>query len=90
MSFYTIMPLELVLDGWSREPGPFLDLTIRGVTMRVIPIAPGIGRIERLLDAPLHCYLQPEFSPGQTISYAEEPALTASKTASPEVSPYLP
>ncbi|MBW5444512.1 hypothetical protein GE107_00340 [Cohnella sp. CFH 77786] len=90
MSFYTPMPLELVFDGWNREPGPFLDLTIRGVTMRVVPVAPGIGRIERLLNAPLDCYLQPEFSPGQTVCYAAEPAQANPDKEGPEVPTYLP
>ncbi len=72
MSLYTPMPLELVFDGWSRGPGPFVDLTIRGVTMRVVPVSPGVGRIERLIDAPLDCYLKPEFQPGQTVFYTGE------------------
>jgi hypothetical protein len=90
MSMYTPMPLELVLDGWNREPGPFMDLTIRGVTMRVVPVAPGIGRIERLLNAPLDCYLQPEFSPGQTVCYATEPIHADSDNDDYKGSPYLP
>lgn len=71
MNLYTPMPLELVLDGWSRslQSGPFVDLTIRGITMRVVPVAPGVGRIERLLNAPLECYLKPEYQPGQTVCY---------------------
>jgi len=76
---YTPMPLELVLDGWSRESaGPFVDITIRGVTMRVIPVSPGAGKIERLISAPLECYLRPEFQPGQIIFYSGEPAANAS------------
>lgn len=75
MSLYTPMPLELVLDGWSRgAAGPFVDITVRGITMRVIPVSPGAGRIERLIHAPLECYLQPEFQPGQIIFYAEDAA----------------
>ena len=71
MSLHTIVPLELVLDGWSRqkEAGPFVDLTVRGVTMRVIPVSPGVYKIERLLSAPLECYLAPEFQPGQLVFY---------------------
>ena len=86
MSLYTPMPLELVFDGWSRGPGPFVDLTIRGVTMRVVPVSPGVGKIERLLNAPLDLYLQPEFQPGQIIFYtgnaaAENPEASASATS---------
>lgn len=71
MTLYTSMPLELVLDGASREPGPFVELTVQGINMRVLPIAPGIGKIERLLDAPLDCYLRQEFAPGQLVRFAE-------------------
>jgi hypothetical protein len=71
MSLYTALPLELVLDGFNRDPGPFVDLTIQGITMRVLPVAPGIGKIERLLSAPLDCYLMQQFSPGQTVCFGE-------------------
>lgn len=83
MTFYTSMPLEIVMDGWSREPGPFVDIQFRGVTMRVLPIAPGIGKIERLISAPLACYLQAEFAPGQTIAYMppSDPQLSPNLTA---------
>jgi hypothetical protein len=88
MTLYTAMPLELVLDGFGKEPGPFVDLTIEAVTMRVLPIAPGIGRIERLLNAPLDCYLKPEFTPGQTITYAEHTVSVDYAGSSSEPSPF--
>ncbi|MDB4867807.1 MAG: hypothetical protein JWR03_2140 [Cohnella sp.] len=88
MTLYTAMPLELVLDGFGQEPGPFIDLTIRGVTMRVLPIAPGIGKIERLLDAPLDCYLKPEFSPGQTVSYTEDTGNAANAWSTSDPAPF--
>jgi len=69
MTLYTAMPLELVLDGIQNEPGPFVEVTLQGITMQVMPIAPGIGRIVRLLSAPLDCYLQSEYAPGQSICY---------------------
>jgi len=74
MNLYTPVPLELVLDGWRSEPGPFLDITLGGVMMRILPVAPGIGRIERILSAPLDCYLAPAYAPGQTICYAPHAA----------------
>ncbi|BBI34374.1 YlzJ-like family protein [Cohnella abietis] len=69
MTLYTAMPLELVLDGIQNTPGPFVEVTIQGVTLQLVPVAPGIGRIERLLSAPLNSYLQSHFTPGQTICY---------------------
>jgi hypothetical protein len=69
MTLYTAMPLELVLDGIQNEPGPFVEVTIQGVTLQLLPVAPGIGRIVRLLTAPLESYLRPEYLPGQTICF---------------------
>lgn len=73
MTLYTTMPLELVLDGIGNEPGPFLELTLDGVTMQVRPAGPGVGTIERLLHAPLDRYLSPDYAPGRTVYYAAQP-----------------
>lgn len=79
MTLYTTMPLELVLDGMQNEPGPFIEVTVQGATLQLFPIAPGIGRIIRLVSAPLDYYLRSEYCPGQTICYypTSEPALDA-------------
>jgi hypothetical protein len=70
------MPLELVLDGIQNEPGPFVEVTIQGVMLQLLPVAPGIGRIVRLVSAPLDCYLRTEYEPGQLICFnpTTEPA----------------
>lgn len=70
MTMYTAMPLELVFDGFHNAPGPFVETTVRGMTVQLVPVAPGIGRIVRLLSAPLNCYLMPEYAPGQLMGYA--------------------
>jgi hypothetical protein len=82
VTLYTAMPLELVLDGIQNEPGPFVEVTIRGVTVQLAPLAPGIGRIVRLLSAPLDYYLRTEYAPGQTICYHP--------TSEPVVAPETP
>jgi hypothetical protein len=74
MIIYTTMPLELVMDGFQHEPGPFIELVHEGLTMQVQPTAPGVGTIVRLLHAPLERYLNPEYTPGRTIYFAAEPA----------------
>lgn len=73
MTLYTMMPLELVLDGIQSEPGPFVEITIQDVTLQIMPTAPGIGRIIRLISAPLDYYLRTEYSPGQTICFHPTP-----------------
>jgi hypothetical protein len=71
MTLYTSMPLELVLSGMDREPGPFVEVGREGLTMLVAPTAPGVGRIVRLIAAPLDCYLRPEFAPGSLVFYGQ-------------------
>jgi len=93
MNLYTPMPLELVLDGWSRGPGPLVDVTAGGITMRVQPVAPGIGKIERIISAPLEYYLLQAYAPGQMVCYAPanadtEPATVRTNADSPP-DPYL-
>ncbi|WEK56130.1 MAG: YlzJ-like family protein [Candidatus Cohnella colombiensis] len=69
MTIYTVMPHELVFDGMNQEPGPFVEVTINGVMLQVIPTVPGIGRIVRVISGPLQSYLNNEYAPGQSIRY---------------------
>ncbi|MFF2888135.1 YlzJ-like family protein [Paenibacillus sp. NPDC057967] len=72
MTLHTVMPLELVLQGIHDEQDkPMHEVTVRGIKMQVIPVAPGMGRIVRLLDCSLHDYLNPAFMPGAVIPYNE-------------------
>lgn len=72
MILYTTMPLELVLDGVKETPAPTVELTLGAVKMQIAPVAPGIGRIVRLVQAPLDCYLLPQYEPGRLVSYAAQ------------------
>lgn len=69
MTLHTTMPLELVLQGIDEKIEPMQEVWARGVRMQVIPVAPGMGRIVRLLDCSLHDYLEPTLSPGTIIHY---------------------
>ncbi|XID95069.1 YlzJ-like family protein [Paenibacillaceae bacterium WGS1546] len=83
MTIYTVLPLEVVLDGARNEPAPLLETTIDGMTVQLAPVAPGIGRIVRLVNAPLDRYLMPQYEPGRTIRYAPQPDPPASDSALP-------
>lgn len=69
MTIYTSMPLELVLDGIGNDPAPMVEVRRGELTMLLAPVAPGVGRIERLLTAPLDYYLRPEYAPGSLVYY---------------------
>ncbi|WP_080838800.1 YlzJ-like family protein [Cohnella massiliensis] len=69
MILYTCMPAERVLEGFDSAREPMVEVAFGGMTMLVAPVAPGIGRIVRLVSAPLDAYLRPELAPGQTIHF---------------------
>jgi hypothetical protein len=69
MTFQTILPLEVVLDGFGDPEKMRRTVEIRtgGMLLEVEPLGDGYGRIVRLLDCPLDCYLRPELGPGNLI-----------------------
>ncbi|MBD2870678.1 YlzJ-like family protein [Paenibacillus arenilitoris] len=73
MTLYTNMPLELVLDGIHEKAEAPQEVYAHGIKMQVTPVAPGIGKIVRLLDCSLDDYLNPNLTPGTLVSYRSTP-----------------
>ena len=69
MTLYTSMPLEVVLQGIHDDAEPLQEVWANGVRLQVSPIAPGIGKIVRLIDCRLDDYLNPSLAPGSLINY---------------------
>ncbi|AJY76623.1 YlzJ-like family protein [Paenibacillus beijingensis] len=69
MTLYTNMPLELVLDGFHGERPSLMTIRINGVVMEVEPVAPGTGKIVRLLECDLYQYLNAQYAPGELVSF---------------------
>lgn len=69
MTIYTNMPLELVLEGFHDEMEQLQEIWSKGVKMQVLPVAPGMGKIVRLLECSLDDYLNPNLTPGTIIHY---------------------
>ncbi|WP_127508411.1 YlzJ-like family protein [Paenibacillus humicus] len=69
MTLYTIMPLEQVLEGIRQERASKLEIQHEGMLLQVEPIAPGAGKLIRIVQADLECYLNPAYSPGTLIHY---------------------
>jgi hypothetical protein len=69
MTFHTILPLEIVLDGFG-DPNRMrrtVEIRTGGMLLEVEPVGDGLGRIVRLLDCPLDAYLDPALNPGNLI-----------------------
>lgn len=69
MTFHTILPLDIVLDGLGDPQRMRRTVEIRtgGMLLEVEPVGDGLGRIVRLLDCPLDAYLDPGLNPGKLI-----------------------
>ncbi|MFC5702072.1 YlzJ-like family protein [Cohnella faecalis] len=78
MNLYTPMPLELVLEGYGNELPPMMEIVLGSMLVQVTPVAPGFGRIVRLIHAPLESFLLPQFEPGRIIAYSDHQASTVS------------
>ncbi|MCM3745950.1 YlzJ-like family protein [Paenibacillus pasadenensis] len=68
MTLHTVMPLELVLEGLNAERDPWIEARVGDVLLQLEPIAPGRGKVVRILDGPLESYLDPNFEPGSILS----------------------
>lgn len=78
MTFYTVMPVELVWpDGGGDLPLPTKEIRIGRVLMEIEPVNENEARIIRLLDCELDDYLNPAYAPGNTIEYL--PAIRQNK-----------
>lgn len=69
MTLYTMMPMELVLQGYDDGREETVEVTARGIRMQVVPVAPGMGRIVRLLECKLDDYLDQGLTPGTIVSF---------------------
>ncbi|SFB43156.1 YlzJ-like protein [Cohnella sp. OV330] len=82
MTLYTPMPLELVLEGWSDGQEPMIEVEYGALRMLLTPVAPGVGKLVRLVAAPLNAYLLPAFEPGKLIYFGAAPSNAAPGTPS--------
>ncbi|MDT8901362.1 YlzJ-like family protein [Anaeroselena agilis] len=71
---WTVLPAELVLDGFEKSP-VYEEAEIAGAKVMVEKVAPYECRIVRLLSTAPDDFLRPELQPGVTLSY--KPSLAA-------------
>lgn len=69
MTLYTVMPPELIWEGFWKDTGAYQDIRVGGLLLQVRPTGPRCGTIVRLLDCPLEAYLNPMYAPGSEIEW---------------------
>ncbi len=65
---WTVMPVDLVVEGLFPTPAPRLEMRVGGRILQVIPGAGGAGTIERLISTDPRDYLDPAWQPGSQIA----------------------
>lgn len=65
---YTILPLELVLQGLGEAQAPVVTLQVDGRLLEVTPTGTGNGHVVRLYSTNPADYLDPRFCPGALVA----------------------
>ncbi|TDF98169.1 YlzJ-like family protein [Paenibacillus piri] len=69
MIHYTVLPLEVVLEGIEQMEDTSIQLTVNGITMQVQPINATQASIIRITSCNPQHYLNPQYSPGRIIEF---------------------
>lgn len=72
MIIYSPLPTEQILDGWDRQETP-VEMRAGGRVMEVMPAGEGQVRIVRLISPDPQDYLNPQWAPGQMVSWPASP-----------------
>ncbi|MEK8130169.1 YlzJ-like family protein [Paenibacillus filicis] len=72
MTHYTVLPMDVVMDGFDAPPPAMpspMEISVNGITMQVQPLNGSQAAIVRLIDCKLEDYLNPRLAPGQIIEF---------------------
>jgi hypothetical protein len=67
---WSIVPMEQVMEGFVVETAvaPRMEMSVAGRLLQVVPLANGLGRVERLISADPQDYLDSRWQPGAVVS----------------------
>jgi hypothetical protein len=69
MTLYTIMPLEVVLNGLEQMEPCTVELMVKGVAVEVQPLNATQAAIIRIRSGNPQDYLNPDYTPGRVIDF---------------------
>ncbi|MGE5592265.1 MAG: YlzJ-like family protein [Betaproteobacteria bacterium] len=84
MILYTVLPLELVLEGMDKER-TFMDVEINGIAMTVEQVSANEAVIVRLISTDPQHFLDPALQPGSRVRLT--PSLVGHGHVSPQHQP---
>lgn len=69
MIIWTVLPIEQVLEGIDKPPS-YEEIEYEGINLQVERLSPTQCRIVRIISTNPLDFLQPNFQPGQIISFS--------------------
>ncbi len=69
---YTILPIELVLEGIDKEGPPYQEMEVGGVKLLVEQLSMGNCRVVRLISTNPMDYLRSEYQPGTELKFVPQ------------------
>lgn len=70
--FYSIIPEDIVFEGYEQYNPEYKELMVDGITMLVEMTSMTEGRIARLISPNPNDYLNPRYAPGQIVSFSPQ------------------
>ena len=69
MIHYSVIPMEVIFDGFDSFAPQYLDIEQDGLMMQIEPLSGYQARIVRLYSCNPQDYLNEQYAPGSIISY---------------------
>jgi hypothetical protein len=69
VTLYTIVPLEVVMNGWEEVDFQCIDIQLNGVSLEVQPFNATQATIVRMRSGNPQDYLNPNYSPGRIVEF---------------------
>lgn len=67
--FYTVVPIEDILDGIEKEPALTMELSLGGLLLEVEPQGDFTAKIVRIISSNPQDYLHNEYQPGAVVRW---------------------
>ncbi|NOU93371.1 hypothetical protein GC093_09095 [Paenibacillus sp. LMG 31456] len=69
MIHYTVLPMEVVMEGIDKMEATSVEIVMNGIMMQVQPLNSTQATIVRIMSCDPQNYLNPRYSPGSIIEF---------------------
>lgn len=69
MIHYTVLPLEMVMDGIDKMESNQMEIVVNGISMQVQPLNATQATIVRIISCNPQDFMNPQYSPGRVIEF---------------------